>query len=171
LSHPTCDVPVTPRRPGEYWKGMIPACLLYQGVRDRFGIPKPRESGSVIGADRRRSGLVGHPYHQRAAAQRRPKRADITKAHGHGLRGISRGTSAAELHFCSWKSWLRSRRHILGPERPEAVWSLLCVAETRSARPNGEWWYITRRQCWATSAQRRCHPEEALYSPTFSHLI
>ena len=27
----------------------------------------------------------------------------------------------------------------------------------------------TRRQCWATSAQRRCHPEEALYLPTFSH--
>jgi hypothetical protein len=28
--------------------------------------------------------------------------------HGHGLLGISRGTSAAELHFCSWKSWFRS---------------------------------------------------------------
>ena len=24
---------------------------------------------------------------------------------------------------------------------------------------------------WATSAQRRCHPEEALYLPTFSHLF
>jgi hypothetical protein len=44
-----------------------------------------------------------------SAAQRRPKRAgSIKKAHGHGLRGISRGTSAAELRFCSWKSWLRS---------------------------------------------------------------
>ena len=29
----------------------------------------------------------------------------------------------------------------------------------------------TRRQCWAASAQRRCHPEEALYLPTFSHLF
>jgi len=25
--------------------------------------------------------------------------------------------------------------------------------------------------CWATSAQRRCHPEEALYLPTSSHLL
>jgi len=32
---------------------------------------------------------------------------DIKQAHGHGLRGISRGTSAAELRFCSWKSWFR----------------------------------------------------------------
>ena len=31
----------------------------------------------------------------------------IKKVHGHGLLGISRGTSAAELHFCSWKSWSR----------------------------------------------------------------
>ena len=46
-----------------------------------------------------------------------------------------------------------------------------CVAETRATRPNGEWGYSTRRQCWATSAQRRCHPEEALYLPTFSHLF
>ena len=25
--------------------------------------------------------------------------------------------------------------------------------------------------CWAPSAQTRCHPEEALYLPTFSHLL
>ena len=55
--------------------------------------------------------------------------------------------------------------------RPASVWSLLCVAETRDTRPNGEWGYSTRRQCWATSAQRRCHPEEALYLPTFSQLL
>jgi hypothetical protein len=54
---------------------------------------------------------------------------------------------------------------------PATVWSLLCVAETRATRPKGEWGYSTRRQCWATSAQRRCHPEEALYLPTFSHLF
>ena len=54
---------------------------------------------------------------------------------------------------------------------PATVWSLLCVAETRATRPNGEWGYSTRRQCWATSAQRRCHPEEAFYLPIFSHLF
>jgi hypothetical protein len=54
---------------------------------------------------------------------------------------------------------------------PATVWSLLCVAETHATRPNGEWGYSTRRQCWATSAQRRCHPEEALYLPTLSHLF
>jgi hypothetical protein len=31
--------------------------------------------------------------------------------------------------------------------------------------------YVPRSPCWATSAQRRCHPEEALYLPTFSHLF
>ena len=35
---------------------------------------------------------------------------------------------------------------------PATVWSLLCVAETRATRPNGEWGYSTRRQpgpcCW-----------------------
>ena len=54
---------------------------------------------------------------------------------------------------------------------PATVWSLLCAAETRATRPNGEWGYSTRRQCWAMRAQRRCHPEEALYLPTFSHLF
>jgi hypothetical protein len=56
---------------------------------------------------------------------------------------------------------------------PATVWSLLCVAETRATRANGEWGYSTRRQCWATSAQLRCHPEdeEAVYLPTFSHLF
>ena len=54
---------------------------------------------------------------------------------------------------------------------PATVWSLLCVAETRATRPNGEWGYSTRRQCCATSAQRQRHPEEALYLPTFSHLF
>ena len=47
---------------------------------------------------------------------------------------------------------------------PATVWSFMCVAETRAIRPNVEWGYSTRRKCWATSAQRRCHPEEAVYS-------
>jgi hypothetical protein len=72
---------------------------------DRFGIPNPRKSGLVIGADRQRFG-------------------------------------------------------------PSCVF-----AETRATRPNGEWGYSTRRQCWATSTQRRCRPEEALYLPTFSYLF
>jgi len=54
---------------------------------------------------------------------------------------------------------------------PATVLSLLCVAETRAIRPNGELGYSTRRQFWATSAQRRCHPREALYLPTLSHLF
>jgi len=56
VSHPTCEVPFPPRRSGEYRKGLIPACPLYQGAVDRFGIPNPRRSGSVIGADRQRFG-------------------------------------------------------------------------------------------------------------------
>ena len=39
-----------------------------------------------------------------AAAHRLPKRAGCTKkVHGHSLLGLSRGTNAAELRFCSWK--------------------------------------------------------------------
>jgi len=57
VSHPTCEVPFPPRRSGEYRKGMIPARPLYtRGAGDRFGIPNPRQSGSVIGADRQRFG-------------------------------------------------------------------------------------------------------------------
>ena len=72
---------------------------------DRFGIPNPRESGSVIGADRRRSGPScvlpqGLPQGQ-------------TESGGIVLAAI----------------------------------------------------------CWAASTQRRCHPQEALYLPTFSHLL
>ena len=33
VSHPTCDVRYPARRTGEYRKGMISACPLYQGVR------------------------------------------------------------------------------------------------------------------------------------------
>jgi len=56
VSHPTCHVPFPPRRPGECRKGMIPPARCTRGSGDRFGIPKPRESGSVIGVDRRRTG-------------------------------------------------------------------------------------------------------------------
>ena len=105
VSHPTCEVPFTPRRSGEYRKGMIPARPLYQGGCGSVWDPEPSKE---------RVGDWG------------------------GL---------------------------------ETVWSLLCVAETRATRLNGELGYSTRRQCWATSAQGRCHPEEALYLPTFSHLF
>jgi hypothetical protein len=105
VSHPTCDVPLPPRRTGEYRKGMIPVRPLYQGVRGSVWIPKPRESGSVIGADRRRSGPScvlpkGVPQGQTESG----------------------GIGSADI-------------------------------------------------CWATSAQRRCHPQEALYLPSFSHLF
>ena len=98
LSHPTCDVPFPKRRPSEYWKGMIPArpCCT-RGAGDRFGIPKPQESGSVIGADRRRS----------APSRVLPK-------------GVPQGQT-----------------------------------ESRGA--------VLAAICWAPSAQRRCHPKEALY--------
>jgi len=44
-------------------------------------------------------------------------------------------------------------------------------ARPYATRTNGEWGYSTRRLCWATCAQGRCHPKEALYLPTFSHLL
>ena len=53
-------------------------------------------------------GTRGPAYSGGESTPAEPKRAgNIKKAHGHGLRGVSRGTSAAELRFCSWKSWPR----------------------------------------------------------------
>jgi hypothetical protein len=40
VSHPTCDVPFPPRRPSEYWKRMIPARPLYQGVKELVWDPE-----------------------------------------------------------------------------------------------------------------------------------
>jgi hypothetical protein len=43
---------------------------------------------------------------------------------------------------------------------PETVWALLCVAERRATRPNGEWGYSTRRHMlgperpWVVSPRR-----------------
>ena len=100
VSHPTCEVPANI---GKGWSRLA-RCTRVSG--DRFGIPNPRKSGSVIVADRQRSGL-----------------------------------------------------------------SCVLLKRVPQGRTNGEWGYSTRRQCWATSAQRRCHPQEALYLPTFSHLF
>ena len=56
VSRPTCEVPFPPRRSGECRKGISrPARCTREDV-DRFGIPNPRKSGSVIGADRQRFG-------------------------------------------------------------------------------------------------------------------
>jgi hypothetical protein len=38
-----------------------------------------------------------------------------------------------------------SRERVDDWGRLETVWALLCVAERRATRPNGEWEYITRR--------------------------
>ncbi len=56
MSHPTCDVPFPPLRTGEYRDDLgTPFCT--RGSGDRFGIPKPRESGSVFGVGRTGDGL------------------------------------------------------------------------------------------------------------------
>ena len=53
MSHPTCEAPFPPRRSGLV--SSRPARCT-RGAVDRFGIPNPRKSGSVIGADRQRFG-------------------------------------------------------------------------------------------------------------------
>ncbi len=55
---------------------------------------------------------------------------------------------------------------------PATVWSLFCVVETRATRPNGEWGYSTRRQCWPrvpsgdVTLKRRC-----TFRPSVIYLI
>ena len=61
-----------------------------------------------------------------------------------------------------------------GPETV-CVWSLLCVAERRAKRPNGEWGYSTRRHMLGHECPEALSPEEALYlqsyRPSVIHLI
>jgi hypothetical protein len=97
--HGTCEEPGTltqgaPVFPGSSRLGIEPKTLEWL-VQD----PTTRPIGDLIptigGSD-----LQSHLL---------PFRAGRTKkVHSHGLLGISRGTSAAELHFCSWKSWFSS---------------------------------------------------------------
>ena len=98
FSHPTCDVPFPPRRPGEYWQLMFPARPLYRAP---------------------------------------------------GGQGIGLGS--------------RTFERASGPScvLPKGVQQ----GQTESGG------IVLATICWAPSAQRRCHPEEALYLPTFSHLL
>ena len=57
--------------------------------------------------------------------------------------------------------------------RPSVIYSCWATSAQRRCHPE-EALYLRPSViylCWATSAQRRCHPEEALYLPTFSHLF
>jgi hypothetical protein len=45
VSHPTCDVPVPPKRTGRYWKGTISARPSYQGVRRSVWAPETFATG------------------------------------------------------------------------------------------------------------------------------
>ena len=169
-----------------------------QKTVDRFGIPNPRKSGSVIGADRQRFGpscvLLKRVPQGRTesggivlAANAGPRvpsggvtlkrrctyRPSVIYLIVNKLLSLSLSLSLSHTLSLSGSVWDHepSKERVGDWGGPATVWSLLCVAETRATRPNGEWGYSTRRQCWATSAQRRCHPEEALYLPTFSHLF
>ena len=91
--------------PANIGKGRSRPARCTREAVDRFGIPNPRKTESVIGADRQR----------------------------------------------------------FGPS---------CVLLKRVPQGRTESGSIVLAAiCWATSAQRRCPPEEALYLPTFSHLF
>ncbi len=52
---------------------------------------------------------------------------------------------------------------------PETVWVLFCFTASQVIPESGG--RVIAAIYWAASAQRRCHPQEALYLPTFSHLL
>jgi hypothetical protein len=109
VSHPTCSRPFPSQETRRILERDDPGPpVVPRGQGIWFGIPTPRESGSVIGADRRRSGPSCRPL------------------------------------VCCRKA---------------------CHKATESGG------IVLAAICWATSAQRRCHPQEALYLPTFSHLL
>ena len=93
----------------------------------RFGVIAACRCAAVAqaAAQRRRRRAAAHrPSSFRAARKRRTATA----------LGISRGTSAAALHFCSWKSWLRPPRHSPRPcAFPKKPFSQSLVTSTRTA--------------------------------------
>ena len=70
-----------------------------------------------------------------------------------------------------------SRRSVWDPETskewigdrggPETVWALLCVAERRATRPNGEWGYSTRRHMLGPERPEAALLDRALYYCTY----
>jgi hypothetical protein len=125
VSHPTCDVPFPPRRPGEYRKGMIPARPLYQGVRGSVWDPE---------TSRERVGDWGGPetvwalFRMSSASSRTaPSPTPPPKAR---LFLIARAPPRGSVLLLFACRQTRVR---------------LCVAERRTTRPNGEWGYSTRR--------------------------
>ena len=137
MSHPTCDVPFPPRRTRE--------------SGDRFGIPKPRESGSVIGADRRRFG----PSSECPAPP--PGRLRPQLRHQRHVSSSSLGPHPGVL----FSSCSRAGRRACACVSPKGV-------------PQGQTecgGIVLAAIYWAPSAQRRCHPEEAFFLPTFSNLV
>jgi len=53
-----------------------------------------------------------------------------------------------------------SRERIVDWSGPETVWALLCVAERRATRPNGEWGYSTRRHMLGPERPEAVSPEK-----------
>jgi len=48
---------------------------------------------------------------------------------------------------------------------------LLCVAERRATRPNGEWGYSTRRHVLGPERPEAVSPDRALCLPAISHVL
>jgi hypothetical protein len=46
---------------------------------------------------------------------------------------------------------------------PETVWALLCVAERRATRPNGEWGYSARRHRLGPERPEAVSPPSVIY--------
>ena len=66
----------------------------------------------------------------------------------------------------------RSREWVGDWGGPETVWALLCVAERRATRPNGEWGYSTRRHMLGPEHPEAVSPERGVVLPDFhSHLL
>jgi hypothetical protein len=54
---------------------------------------------------------------------------------------------------------------------PASLWALLCVAERRATRPNGEWRYSTCRHMLEPERPEAVLPDRALCLPTLSHFL
>ena len=117
---------------------------------------------------RRRRARARREYNPKPRPKHNPISTDVT------ARGVaSIGVARPLYHGVRRSVWdpETSRERVGDWGGPATIWTLLCVAERRATRPNGDWRYSTRRHVLGPSAQRRCHPKEALYLPTFSHLL
>ena len=88
-----------------------------------------------------------------------PERDDPARPLYQGVRGSVWDPKTSRERICDWGG-------------PATDWALLCVAERRATRPNGEWGYSTRRHMLGRERPETVSAARGVVlTATFSHLL